>query len=164
MNDILLASASQLVAVLREKKLTASTAESCTGGLVGAAVTAVPRSSEVFLGGVISYAVDVKEKVLHVSDATVEKYGVVSEQCAAEMAVGAAALVGADIAVSVTGIAGPGGGTDVTPVGTVCFGVSCKGIVKCFTHHFDASGGRESVREAAAAEALRAILDAARNL
>lgn len=161
MRDDIYSAACRLVGTLGEKKLTVSCAESCTGGLIGAAITAVPGSSEVFLGGVISYAVSVKQKVLGVSGDTVERFGVVSEQCAAEMARGVKNALKSDIAVSVTGIAGPGGGSETTPVGTVCFGVAAGKDTYAHTCHFNADAGRECVREAAVIEALRALQSAA---
>ncbi len=146
---------------LCEKKLTMSVAESCTGGLIGAAITAVPGSSEVFFGGVISYGVSVKQKLLGVSDETLSAFGVVSERCAAEMAEGARRAADTDIAVSVTGVAGPGGGSEKTPVGTVCFGVSTASFTAAFTCSFDADAGREGVREEAVLTAVNAAIVAA---
>lgn len=164
MRDDIYTAACKLVELLSEKKLTVATAESCTGGLIGAAITAVTGSSEVFYGGVISYDVGVKTKLLGVSEDTVRQYGVVSEQCAAEMARGAASAIGADIAVSVTGVAGPGGGSEKTPVGTVCFGVAAGDSVYAFTRRFDAAAGREGVRADAVLEALGAAAAAANEL
>jgi nicotinamide-nucleotide amidase len=98
---------------------TLATAESCTGGMVATRLTSVPGSSNVFRGAVVAYADDVKEQELGVSRATLEQYGAVSAETAAEMAAGVRARLGADVSVSVTGIAGPGGGTPEKPVGTV---------------------------------------------
>lgn len=112
--------------ILKERGLTLACAESCTGGLVGKRITDVSGASEVFLGGCIAYANEVKIKLLGVSAETLERYGAVSEQTAAEMAAGVRRAVGADIGVSVTGIAGPGGGTPNKPVGTVFVGISSK--------------------------------------
>ncbi|MCI5802367.1 MAG: competence/damage-inducible protein A [Oscillospiraceae bacterium] len=111
------------VQALRERGLTAATAESCTGGLVSKRITEVPGASEVFGCGVCSYANGIKEKLLGVPHAVLEARGAVSEETAAAMAEGAARLAGADIGVSTTGIAGPGGGTAQKPVGLVYVGV-----------------------------------------
>ena len=113
--------AEKLVRMLAEKRLTCATAESCTGGGVGAAITAVAGASEVFWGGVISYDNSVKRDVLGVDGALLENKGAVSAECAAEMAQGVRRLLKTDLAVSVTGIAGPGGGTREKPVGLVWF-------------------------------------------
>ncbi|MDR3279375.1 MAG: CinA family protein [Synergistaceae bacterium] len=99
-------------------------AESCTGGLLASAVTMIPGSSEVFPGSVVTYSNRAKIEMLSVTPETIEKYGAVSAQCAAEMALAALRLHAVTIAVSVTGIAGPGGGSDEKPVGTVWFAMA----------------------------------------
>ncbi len=144
--------AEKLVALLKAQGLTCVTAESCTGGGVGAAITAVPGSSAVFLGGVISYANAVKQDVLGVSPATLETVGAVSSETAAQMAVGARRLLKADLAVSVTGIAGPGGGSAAKPVGLVWFGLATKGGVRTEKAVF--AGDRAAVRAQAVTRAL----------
>lgn len=96
---------------------TLALAESCTGGLVGDCVTDVPGSSDYYLGGIVSYSNAAKQMLLGVRDETLQTFGAVSAECAAEMAQGARRVVGADVAVSVTGIAGPGGGSPDKPVG-----------------------------------------------
>lgn len=151
--------AEKLVELLKASGMTCATAESCTGGMVGAAITAVPGSSEVYLGGVVSYANSVKEGVLGVSSRTLETVGAVSEECAVEMAEGVRKLTSADIAVSITGIAGPGGGSEEKPVGLVWFAratadgtISDKAIFP---------GSRSEVREAAMRHALGLIATAA---
>ena len=116
--------AEKLVALLQAQGLTCATAESCTGGGVGSAITAVPGSSAVFAGGVISYANSVRERVLGVAPETLATVGAVSAETAAQMAAGARRLLGTDLAVSVTGIAGPDGGSDAKPVGLVWFGLA----------------------------------------
>ena len=136
--------AGTLVELLKSRGMTCATAESCTGGGVGAAITAVPGASEVFLGGVIGYANAAKEAVLGVPGKVLSECGAVSAGCAARMAEGARRLFGADIAVSVTGIAGPGGGSDGKPVGLVWFAIAGPGGVRTEKAIFP--GDRESVR------------------
>lgn len=151
--------AERLVALLNACGMTCATAESCTGGGVGAAITAVPGSSAVYLGGVVSYANEVKSGVLGVKEETLSAVGAVSSETAAEMAAGARRLTGADIAVSVTGIAGPGGGTPEKPVGLVWFGIASNGGVRTEKALF--SGDRARVREQAAVHALGMLTAAA---
>ena len=151
--------AERLVALLDAYGMTCATAESCTGGGVGAAITAIPGSSAVYLGGVVSYANEVKSGVLGVKEETLSAFGAVSSETAAEMAAGARRLMGADIAVSVTGIAGPGGGTPEKPVGLVWFGIASVGGVRTEKAIF--SGDRASVREQAAVHALGMLTAAA---
>lgn len=103
---------------------TLATAESCTGGLIAYVLTEVPGSSDYFVGGVVSYTNGLKESELEVKRATLERHGAVSAQTAVEMADGARRRYGADVAVAVTGIAGPGGGTDAKPVGLTYVGIS----------------------------------------
>ena len=133
----------KLLSVYREKKLMLATAESCTGGMIGQRITNVSGSSEIYAGGVISYTNEVKMKLLSVSADTLEKYGAVSEETAVEMAVGARRALEADVAVSVTGIAGPTGGTAEKPVGTVCFGVCTASGVRSRKMHFGSTKTRE---------------------
>ena len=148
----------RLVAVCGEKSVTLATAESCTGGMVAARITAVPGSSAVFLGGVVSYANAVKQAVLNVPQTVLEKHGAVSEECAKAMAKGACALLKADVAVSVTGIAGPGGGTPDKPVGLVCFGIADKQSSHSERRVFE--GSRAAVRQQATEYALELLLKA----
>ena len=130
-------------------------AESCTGGLIGAKLTAVPGSSRVFAGGVIAYDNEVKLGLLGVSADAIAEHGAVSEEVARQMAVGAARALGADSAVSVTGIAGPDGGSEQKPVGTVWIAVMWKDAVRAFTYVLP--GNREDVRHRAAQAALNAL-------
>jgi PncC family amidohydrolase len=116
--------AQNVVQLLGEKKYTLTTAESCTGGLLSGAITAIGGSSEVFRLGIVAYANEIKEKLLCVRPETLEFHGAVSAQCAAEMAQGAIKASGANIAISVTGIAGPTGGSSAKPIGTVFFACS----------------------------------------
>lgn len=122
-----------------------SGAESCTGGLIAAAITSVSGSSAWFDRGFVTYSNDAKVAMLGVSQQTLNEYGAVSEQTAREMARGALANSSATLAYSVTGVAGPTGGTRVKPVGTVCFGFASKSSVHTTTRHFD--GDRSAVRE-----------------
>jgi PncC family amidohydrolase len=146
----------RLVAVCRERGLTLATAESCTGGLVAARLTSVPGASAVFLGGVVSYANAVKRQVLGVPQTVLDGAGAVSAGCAEAMAAGARRLLGADAAVSVTGIAGPDGGTPEKPVGLVWFGVASGRGARSERRVF--AGDREAVRRQAADHALELLL------
>lgn len=134
---------------LSSGRATISGAESCTGGLVSQLITAVPGSSEYFPGAVISYSNGAKSSFLGVKRATLEKHGAVSAECAREMALGAKKNFKSDYAFSVTGIAGPGGGTAAKPVGLVYFGLAAPGGVKTFRRRF--AGGREKIRGSSAA-------------
>lgn len=136
--------------------MTLATAESCTGGGIGAALTAVPGSSAVYKGGVISYTNEIKTALLGVSVETLEKYGAVSSQVASEMASGARKLLDSDIAVSVTGLAGPGGDSFGNPVGTVYIGYE---DAQCsITNRYMFTGDRGEVRLQAIEAALELIL------
>jgi competence/damage-inducible protein CinA-like protein len=119
---------------LAERKLTLAVAESCTGGLIAHRVTNVPGSSAYFLGGVGAYANRTKEAMLGVSHETLARHGAVSEETAREMAAGVRRALGADVAVSTTGVAGPTGGTPERPVGLVCFGFASSDGVTSATH------------------------------
>lgn len=130
-----------------------STAESCTGGLISGALTCVPGSSSVVEGGIVSYSNEVKKASLGVSADDLAAYGAVSEPVAKQMAAGSRSALKSDIAVSVTGIAGPGGGSREKPVGTVWFGVSSKFSNHAEVCHFD--GDRASVREQTVIHALK---------
>lgn len=147
--------ASEVIARLRGKTLV--TAESCTGGGIGAALTAVPGASEVYKGGVISYTNWVKAHVLGVGEDLLARFGAVSAPVAAAMARGAEKLLQADIAVSVTGLAGPGGDEFGNPVGTVFIGYACG--QNCITRRFLFRGDREQVRAQAVDAALSLILE-----
>ena len=151
--------AERLVAKLKERGVTCATAESCTGGSVGGAITAVPGSSAVFLGGVISYANEVKRDVLGVSQEILDAHGAVSPECAERMATGARNLLKADLAVSLTGIAGPDGGSAEKPVGLVWFGLATKDGVRTEKKVF--AGDRAAVRAQAVDHALGLLLQAA---
>ena len=134
------------------------TAESCTGGQIAKTVTDLAGVSSVFFGGVVSYANEIKEKLLGVRRETLEKFGAVSEQTAAEMAAGAVSALDVDFSVAVTGIAGPDGGSEEKPVGLVY--IACadkKGKVKVAKNLF--SGDRKAVRDQTTVTALRMLAD-----
>jgi PncC family amidohydrolase len=143
--------------LLLQRHLTLSTAESCTGGLIGHRLTDVPGSSEYFLGGIIAYSNEAKERLLGVSHATLEAHGAVSAETAVEMARGARRVLQTDIAVSVTGIAGPGGGSADKPIGLTYIAVSAANDerVERFVWKEDRSGNKRASSEAA----LQLVLD-----
>ncbi|MDQ3669119.1 MAG: nicotinamide-nucleotide amidohydrolase family protein [Actinomycetota bacterium] len=149
-------SAAEIVLDLcRVRRLTLATAESCTGGLVGARLTAVPGSSDVYVGGVVAYADAVKARQLRVPEEVLERHGAVSAETAAAMAAGARVEFGANLAVSVTGIAGPGGATPEKPVGLVfCHAEAPDGELSL---RIELPGGREEVRERATVAALHLV-------
>ena len=162
MKNDLRETAAALVAVCAAKGLTVATAESCTGGLIGAALTAVPGASEIYPGGVVSYANEVKAELLGVKESTLSRFGAVSGETALQMAEGARALLHSDLAVAVTGIAGPGGGSPGKPVGTVWVGVaSPRGKRNLLLRLV---GDREQVRESTVLAALTALREEAERL
>ncbi|HPI13592.1 MAG TPA: CinA family nicotinamide mononucleotide deamidase-related protein [Spirochaetota bacterium] len=134
----------EIVRLLGERGLSLALAESCTGGLVAKRITDVPGASLVFRGGVVAYSNDVKSNVLDVSREVLDTFGAVSEPTALAMARGALRVLRADIAAAVTGIAGPGGGTETKPVGTVCFAFAGMTADRAFTRTIP--GARERVR------------------
>lgn len=138
--------------LLKGKGITLAVAESCTGGMIGHLITNVPGSSEYFSGGVIAYANEVKVEVLGVSPATLETFGAVSKETVLEMAKGIRALLNADIGISVSGIAGPDGGTKEKPVGTVWIGLGTPNYDQAKGFLF--SGDRESIKQQAALSAM----------
>ncbi len=153
--------AESLVSALSAAGKTVTTAESCTGGWIAKAITDIPGSSATFAYGIVSYSNGAKESLLGVRNTTLGGNGAVSAPVVTEMAEGALALSGADIAVAVSGVAGPDGGTDEKPVGTVCFswavrkpsGISSDSELQCF------EGDRNEVRVQSVAHALRGVLD-----
>ncbi len=149
----------ELLAKLQKNALTLGAAESCTGGMICEAVTSMPGASAFFLGGVVSYANEVKINVLGVSPETLSAHGAVCEDVAGQMAEGVRRVTGADIGISTTGIAGPGGGTAEKPVGTVCFGVSSTKGTKTYTRHFGCEREREEIRRMASDFALSLALN-----
>ncbi len=140
---------------LRARRMTIAVAESCTGGMLGARLTAIPGSSDVVLGGVIAYSNEVKEKHLGVHTSTIAAHGAVSEATAREMATGARTRFGADVAISITGIAGPDGGTPEKPVGTICIAVDVQGAVQSVRPAV--VGDRDEIRSRSAQAALSLV-------
>jgi nicotinamide-nucleotide amidase len=138
----------------RELKLTLAVAESCTGGMLGERLTNIPGSSDVFLGGVIAYHNDVKKDLLGVTANDLEKHGAVSEAVALQMAAGIRERTGADVGVSVTGIAGPGGGTPEKPVGLIWVAVHAS---EAKARRFHVGGDRAEIRQRAAQAALEMV-------
>lgn len=142
---------------LAARGLRVATAESCTGGLVAAAITAIAGSSRWFDRGFITYSNEAKIEVLGVPQATLDEFGSVSEETARALAMGALQRSLADVSVAVTGIAGPAGGSPGKPVGMVCFGWAVPGTATTTTtRHF--SGGREAVRQASVVAALEGLI------
>jgi len=135
-----------------------ATAESCTGGLISAALTEIAGSSAVFLAAYISYSNGSKARMLNVDPAAIIEHGAVSREVAGQMAEGALTHSGADIAVSVSGIAGPGGGTEDKPVGTITFGVAKDGELETLRAQFGENRTRAEIRNGAAAYALELLL------
>jgi len=148
--------ATEIVRILTKQKKTVSFAESCTGGLLASMLVAVPGSSEVFDGSLITYANQIKHDYLEVRASTLESEGAVSRKCAAQMAEGARRAMHADFGVGITGIAGPGGGSPEKPVGLVYVAVSERGE-SASVHKFNFHGSRSDIRAAAAAYALREL-------
>ena len=138
-----------------------STAESCTGGWVAKSITDIPGSSAVFQYGIVSYSNGAKESILGVKNETLEEHGAVSQPVVEEMAKGALRLSGADIAVAVSGVAGPDGGTEDKPVGTVWFAWAVRDGAKVLvdTSREQFTGDRDLVRELTVAHALQGVLE-----
>lgn len=150
------AAAEILLRKLADRKLTVATAESCTGGNIAHRLTSIPGSSESFLGGVVSYANEVKSGVLGVNPADIEAHGAVSREVVEQMAVGACRATGARCSMATSGIAGPGGGSDEKPVGTVWMAWAADGHVESRVFHFP--GNRLRVIDRATTEALLGLL------
>jgi nicotinamide-nucleotide amidase len=148
--------AKKLVSVCIEKNVTFGTAESCTGGLISASVTDIAGASAVFFGGIVSYDNSVKENLLGVRAQTLADKGAVSAETAGEMSMGALKALCADYAVSVTGIAGPGGGTPQKPVGLVYISAASKNGVTVTENHF--FGDRETIRLQTVEKALSLLI------
>jgi len=156
--DTLTTLATLVGARLKQRGLVLATAESCTGGWVAQAVTAISGSSEWFDRGFVTYSNEAKQEMLGVRAETLAAFGAVSEQTVREMAAGALAHSRAQVALAITGIAGPGGGTKEKPVGTVCFAWARKDAgPESLTHHF--SGEREEIRRQSVITALQGVLE-----
>lgn len=145
----------KIVQALKNRNYTITTAESCTGGLLAGRILNVSGASAVYNEGHITYSNEAKERLLGVSHDTLEQYGAVSEQTAAEMAIGAARIASANVGLSTTGIAGPGGGTPEKPVGLVYIGCAINGDVTVEECRF--SGNREENRNAAVEAVLQLL-------
>lgn len=157
MTDEIYKLAEQVIKTARKNRITIATAESCTGGGIGAALTAISGSSRVFEGGIISYSNAVKNSHLNIPPGMTHKYGAVSRHVARLMAKNVRESMNTDIAVSVTGIAGPTGGRKDKPVGTVWIGLALKGEDTVVQHFLFEGDGRESVRNATIIAALGMI-------
>ena len=155
----IVALAEQLQGICLGRGLSVALAESCTGGLVAATITDVAGSSGYFLGGVVSYSNDAKASLLDVPQATLDAHGAVSAQVAKAMAAGARARFGASLAASVTGVAGPDGGSEEKPVGLTYVGLATAAGVE--VRRFQFAGDRAGNREAAARAALEWLIEAA---
>lgn len=152
--------AEAVIRFLQKNHLTLCTAESCTGGLIAKRLTDVSGASEVFFGGCVTYTNEIKERLLGVSPETLAAHGAVSKETAAEMARGARLRLGTDIAVSVTGLAGPGGGTPDLPVGTVFVGISTKNGETVRRLSLSPMRSRDYIRKVSVANALDMVLHA----
>lgn len=148
---------------LRRRGFTVCTAESCTGGVIAAAITSVPGCSDVFKGSVVAYSNEVKMSVLGVSGKTIEEHGAVSESVVREMVCGVCRLMQCDCAVATSGVAGPGGGTDDKPVGTVWMAVSVAGNVEARLFRLK-DEGREKNICTSAEKALSLLLETVSNV
>ena len=162
MTEIIEDLARQLGDLLKNKEIEISTAESCTGGLVAAAITSIAGSSGWFDRGFVTYSNEAKMEMLGVQAETLDEFGAVSEETAREMSAGALLLSYAEVSVSITGIAGPDGGSDDKPVGTIWFAWSMKtgGLeIDTQTKQELFSGDRESIRQQAVVTALEGLID-----
>ena len=154
--------ARKLINLATEKRITIATAESCTGGLIGAAITSIPGSSGPFKGGIIAYDNKVKSKLLNVPTDMIQKYGAVSHDVARAMALGGINALNVDMVVSVTGVAGPGGGSIEKPIGTVWIGLACKvgNNLEATARRYNFGDiGRNKVRDITCHEALKTLTE-----
>jgi PncC family amidohydrolase len=143
--------------LLQARNLKLAAAESCTGGLLADRITNIPGSSDYFIGGVVAYAYEAKVALLGVSWETLKAHGAVSRETVLEMARGARQALDADLAISISGIAGPGGGLPEKPVGTTCFGLAAPDGEWAYVHYFQ--GTRLENKAASAQKALEILLD-----
>jgi nicotinamide-nucleotide amidase len=146
--------------ILEQNRWTVSTAESCTGGLIGAAFTDLAGSSKYYHGGIISYDNSVKKTLLNVPSETLDSYGAVSSETALAMVRGVQTRIGTHCAIATTGVAGPGGGTPTKPVGLVFIGIAVGDIAKTFRFQF--SGSREEIRKLTVRKSLESLLEVLR--
>ncbi|MBR2444472.1 MAG: nicotinamide-nucleotide amidohydrolase family protein [Clostridia bacterium] len=149
----------ELFSLLKKNGLSLATAESCTGGLVAKTITDVSGASEVFLGGVVSYQNDIKINVLGVSKSTIDAYSEVSFSCAEEMALGICKVMSSNIGISTTGFAGPTGGTEKDPVGTVYIGIAVNGDVSSHRLSLGKGLSRDKIRKSATKALLLRLLE-----
>ncbi len=154
--NILFAAARECVQLLIRNQYRITMAESCTGGMLASSIVAVPDASKVFDSSFVTYANEAKIKYLGVTPESIEKYGVVSEQVAGEMAAGCAKTNGAQVGVGISGIAGPSGGSEQKPVGTVAFGFYINGQLHTRLMHFP-NNGRQYIRETATLFAINTL-------
>ncbi len=152
----------ELVTALKDSNLTLSTAESCTGGLIAKLITDVPGCSSAFYGGCVTYTNQIKTELLGVDPEIFDVHTAVSEACAKAMAEGVRRRLGTDIGISATGYAGPGGGTEADPVGTVYIALSTNRQTVCKRIQAPPSYDRSQVRALAAETALQMVLDTVR--
>mgnify|MGYP005845565941 CR=1 FL=1 len=148
--------------LLSKKGLSLSICESCTGGMLGSVITSIPGSSKYFKGGIIAYSNEIKKNVVGVKDYTLNRFGAVSGQTARQMAQGTRKIIGTDIGVSITGIAGPGGGTKEKPVGTVFIGIADNKKNRVYKFHF--KGNRNQIRKRVCAQALKLLVNFIRGI
>lgn len=149
--------ANEVIAALKANRLTIATAESCTGGLIAGALTAVPGSSDAVYGGFITYANEAKIAMVGVPFALLHEFGAVSKEVALAMAEGAIGAAGTHVAVAVTGIAGPSGGSADKPVGLVHFAVATAEQTRHLKKAFDPNWSRDQIRHASVLEALKLV-------
>lgn len=136
-----------IVTTLKEKGWHITAAESCTAGAISATIAEIPGSSAVMDMGFVTYSEEAKTKLVNVRPETIEQYSVVSEEVAKEMAAGAAKEACAEVGIGITGYAGPGGGTEKAPVGTICVSLFIEKVTYVSTFHFDTTKGRNVVRQ-----------------
>jgi len=142
---------------LLKKRLSLSICESCTGGMLGSIITSISGSSKYFKGGIIAYSNPVKKRIAGVKNNTLRKFGAVSEQTARQMAQGVRRITKSNIGISITGIAGPGGGTKKKPVGTVYIAITDNKTILVFRFQF--RGGREQIRKKACNKTLKLLIN-----
>jgi PncC family amidohydrolase len=143
--------------LLSKQRLRVAVAESCTGGMLSEYFTTLSGASDIFVGGIVCYSNEAKKRLLSVSEQTLAKFGAVSENTALEMINGLSAALKADIYLAITGIAGPTGGSETKPVGTVYIATKFRDQIFC--HHFVFEGDREQVRQKTTKRALQIIYD-----